>query len=313
MKCRCQNEMVRDAVERGMTVVLRFRLDTGGLIAVKMIRVDFSTQMISLHEGWNEMKPYLESRPHGGEWFRDKSLYERKNTWDAGFNSAVRAARVQGFLFIGKQRVNRFTGWEDREPADSADCWHWQNVCDAALGLRVFVKNDPSPVWPRGRGRRDDWEDAKAASARWHERRAAFFREKVHPKLLGSLGYFADVYGDVPSYVVTGGRSDLCAYVRKQQRSLNFHRSKDATRRELWDEIMRGEWPSVATRICERSPIMGSIAVPAVAKSIRRAGAVMTKKAQAWFRKFHAISLLGGWARREQEARQQLQTKKATS
>ena len=51
-----------------------------------------------------------------------------------------------------------------------------------------------------------------------------------------------------------------------------------------------------------------------VIKAIRRAvkaGVASTAGARRWFQKFHAISLLGGWARREEEARKQSTNKEA--
>lgn len=51
-----------------------------------------------------------------------------------------------------------------------------------------------------------------------------------------------------------------------------------------------------------------------VIKAIRRAvkaGVASTSGARRWFQKFHAISLLGGWARREEEARKQSTNKEA--
>ena len=53
-----------------------------------------------------------------------------------------------------------------------------------------------------------------------------------------------------------------------------------------------------------------------VIKAIRRAvkaGVASTSGARRWFQKFHAISLLGGWARREEEARKQSSNKEAIS
>jgi len=51
-----------------------------------------------------------------------------------------------------------------------------------------------------------------------------------------------------------------------------------------------------------------------VIKAIRRAvkaGVASTVGARRWFQKFHAVSLLGGWARREEEARKQSTNKEA--
>lgn len=53
-----------------------------------------------------------------------------------------------------------------------------------------------------------------------------------------------------------------------------------------------------------------------VIKAIRRAvkaGVASTAGARRWFKKFHAISLLGGWARREEKARKQSTNKEAIS
>lgn len=82
----------------------------------------------------------------------------------------------------------------------------------------------------------------------------------------------------------------------------------------IWDEKTDRKIPSgdiakmVATLFAWRSIHNRK---DAVVKAIRRAtrrGAMMTKTAQAWFRKLNAISKLGGWARREQESRQQTLT-----
>lgn len=314
-RVRCQNCLVAEAVQRGMTITVRFRLAGSGYME-KTARVDFANQLVSLHAGWVDSKPFMEALPYGGEWFRQKNLRESKQTWDAGFNAAVRSGRQEAFLFIGNRRVNRFTGGYEDEVAEREDIWHWENICDAVSTLRVFIKNDPSPVWPKGRREKGLYDEVMKQTASWHARRAVFFRERIHPKLLGSLGYFASRYGDVPSFLVVGGSNDVSEYVRKQQRRLNHHCRKDSTRGELIREIQRGEWPSVARRIEAASGATHRVWKSAVTKAIRRAvkaGVASTLGARRWFQKFHAVGLLGGWARREEEARKQSTNKEAIS
>jgi hypothetical protein len=314
-RVRCQNAFVSEAVRRGMTITVRLRLAGSGYME-KTARIDFANQLVSLHAGWGlgdskHGQCGMEDLPYDGEWFRQKNLREEKQTWDAGFNAAVRSGRQNAFLFIGNWRVNRFTGEYEQEVAERADVWHWENICDAFSTLRVFIKDNPPPVWPKSSRKKGLYDEVNKQSALWLARRAVFFRKNIHPKLLGSLGYFADRYGDVPSFLVVGGPCDVSEYVRKQQRRLNHHCRKESTRAELMNEIQRGEWPSVARRI-------GATHVwkSAITKAIRRAvkaGVASTAGARRWFQKFHAISLLGGWARREEEARKQSTNKEAIS
>lgn len=312
-RVRCQNAFVSEAVQRGMTITVRFRLAGSGYLE-KTARIDFKHHLVLLDFEWVDLKPFMEVIPYGGEWFRRKNLRESKQTWDAGFNAAVRSGRQEAFLFIGNRRVNRFTGGHEEEVADRADIWHWGNICDAVSTLRVFIKNNPSPVWPKGSRQKGLYDEVMKQSALWMARREVFFRERIHPKLLGSLGYFASMYGDVPSFLVMGGSDDVSRYVRKQQRKLNHHSRKDSTRAELMREIHHGEWPSVARRIAGVSSVTDRFWKSAVTKAIRRAvkaGVASTAGARRWFQKFHAISLLGGWARREEEARKQSTNKEA--
>lgn len=306
-RVRCQNAFVSEAVRRGMTITVRLRLAGSGYME-KTARIDFANQLVSLYAGWVDSKRFMEYLPYGGEWFRRKNMWEEKQTWDAGFNAAVRSGRQEAFLFIGNRWVNRFTGGYADQVAETDDIWHWENICDADTKLRVFIKNNPSPVWPKGSRKKGLYDEVMKQSALWHARRAVFFRQNIHPKLLGSLGYFADRYGGVPSFLVVGGPRDVSEYVRKQQRRLNHHCRKDSTRGELMNEIHQGEWPSVARRIAGGADVTDRLWKSAVTKAIRRAvkaGVASTAGARRWFQKFHAISLLGGWARREEEARKQ--------
>ncbi len=302
-RCRCQNRLVADAVMRGATIVARYRLeDPDDRTEARVLVVDFKNGLLQKLDQWPATKPFLEIIPFGGEWFRSKNLEEKKNVWDGGFDAGASAGRDRVFLFIGGKSVNRFTGYEQQESANRADFWHWSNLCDAADELKILAANDPAPEWPPHSTpkRSPAYGDAMHAIAKWHARRMNFFREKLHPKILGSLGCLADAHGQTPSFVVVGGRSDLDEYVRQQGKKLLHHNRKKPAQDELQSDILKGEWAGVVARLKRFFREDTTACVKAIQRAELR-GKISTSASREWFKKFNAVSLFGSWARRSEK------------
>lgn len=82
----------------------------------------------------------------------------------------------------------------------------------------------------------------------------------------------------------------------------------------LGDKMASAKWVQIIKRLGWAD--LETVKKIAHAKSVRRAqrrGLVSTAAARGWFQKFHAVGLLGSWARREEEARKQSTNKEAIS
>lgn len=102
--------------------------------------------------------------------------------------------------------------------------------------------------------------------------------------------------------------------VRRLDVKLRRHAVKDSLKRFLRDRFFTEEWAKVLKQMgwFEAQSVKRDAEVKAVRRAQRR-GKVSSVAARGWFKKFHAISLLGGWARREEEARKQSTNKEAIS
>ena len=303
-RCRSSNRLIASIIAQERPLLIYLRLDEGDeaskrdLITSRVLKFDPQTPLIWRAKDISITKPTTGA----GEWFRQKNAHEEKGWWIPGLNQQIQSKRGELCLFVGRSQHDRFLGQLEYEAADDADLWHWLNLEKCLLKQQQYLVESPAPKEIHGNSRICRELNSQKRSE-WLAARKAWFVKTIHPKLLSSLGFFAERYGDTPSFTVSGGRRSLAEYVRRQGVVLRHWNRKNDSQKVLESSILGGEWPSVAARLKTHFRSPGAYDEKASTRAVERAvkmGRVSTAAAREWFQKHNAVSKVAAWAGKQQ-------------